>query len=81
MTKSTIGWTLLGTFVVLSAAVGLIDGSRSDYYTWRDKRAAWHQRCDAYVGPVTAANREDVKECQRQLADLLAEANAKGWNR
>lgn len=81
MTKSTLVWTLLGIFVVLSGAraVGLIQGSRSEYLTWRDQRAAWHTRCDAYIGQSTKD--PIVAACQRDLNELLASAKRQGWNR
>lgn len=79
MTKSTIGWTLLGIFVVLSAAIGLIDGSRSEYKDWRNQRADWHTRCDAYVGQ--SAKNPIVAECKRDLDALLTTAKQKGWTR
>ena len=70
----------LGLLLGLCTLYPLVQESRSDYRTWRDKRDAWHHQCDAYIGRAVPPDQlEDLKACQRDLDALMAEAKTKGW--
>ena len=50
------------------------------------QRAAWHQRCDTYVGKApatltTEGHREDADACNRELTAMLRVANERGWDK
>jgi hypothetical protein len=67
--------------VVLIVTYLAIQWSRSDYLEFDRQREAWHRRCDAYVGKsVSGADRTAADACARELNELDAYAQRKGWH-
>jgi hypothetical protein len=71
---------------VLALTVGLpigiplvlvaINTARKPFYDWSERRAAWHERCDA---TVPLEHRRPADACARDLEQLMVEARAHGW--
>lgn len=50
------------------------------YRDFQDNELAWHQRCDAYLGPAVAEqDRAKAATCRQEGDRITADAKAKGW--
>lgn len=59
-----------------------IEYSRSDFRAFQARREAWHLKCDAYMGQhATRSDPEIRDDCQRELDELVAYAERKGWTK
>ena len=70
---------LLGVFVCGAAFWGTLyfGADHQRYLAFDQTRAAWHTRCDAYVGKQDTS--DEAKECARQLAAMMAYGKRQGW--
>lgn len=55
---------------------------RAEYLEFDRQRAAWHERCDAYVNQRTTPETQAmIHSCNETLQELNAYAKRKGWDR
>jgi len=74
----TVALTILVLLVMLVIG-SYFSPDHQAYLVFKERRTAWHVRCDRYVGK--AAFDAESRSCEQELSALLAEAKAHGWAR
>lgn len=69
----------LAIVIVLLVLFVYMLNQRSAYTDFKDRREAWHERCDRYRDtPLTTP---EARQCNADLQALAAEARRHGWTR
>lgn len=77
--KNNIWPIVVGIALALIVAAYFFAPDRSEYYAFDRERAAWHQRCDRYVGTPDSRLDAEGQACAAELKRLTAYAKSKGW--
>lgn len=73
---------LLIVGAVLVIGYLIFKSSQAEYNAFSARRDDWQRRCLAYVGSkATVVDPVREASCSRELAELLAYAQSKGWTK